>query len=80
MVKLKLAVGTSANLYDPHDLTVQIGNQDTISGLTYDTLLGLVSTQFAFTRAQFIRMWKTLIWKRVHDVAYREKGVRSQVE
>lgn len=56
--------------------TIRIENQDTLSGLTYDQLAAVSNIQLNMTRAQFIRIWKTLIYKRVQDILMMEKQVR----
>lgn len=48
-----------------YDITMNIANQDTISGLTFDQLHQLTAVDAPMTRDQFIRTWKTLILHRV---------------
>lgn len=55
---------------------VNITNQDTLSGETYDQLQQISSVQLPITRAKFIRMWKTIILKRTQDVYESQYMVR----
>ncbi len=47
---LKLTLGRMDARYTVHDLTLAIENQNTLSGLIFDTLTGLVSIQLPITR------------------------------
>lgn len=73
----KLEIGRMDSLSLLTDLVLRIDAQNTLSGLVYDMCLGLVSINLPITRPNFIRMWKTFLWKRVHDVYYREKSIRA---
>lgn len=53
-----------------------IDNQDTVPGMVYDQMQQLVSVDLLLTRAQYIRVNKTLLLKRVQDVYEKEKSVR----
>lgn len=55
---------------------VNIDNQDTLSGQTYDRLAAISTVALPITRANFIRIWKTLILKRTQDVYESEYKVR----
>lgn len=57
---------------------VEIDGQDTLSGQTYDQLLQLSNVALGITRNNFIRMWKTLILKRVQDVYEKQTHVRGE--
>lgn len=59
-----------------YDFPVNITAQNTLSGRTYDQMLQIVNADLPITRDNFIRMWKTLILKRVQDVYGKEKHVR----
>lgn len=61
-----------------HSFIVQIEGQDTLSGVTYDTIQQMFTVDLPLNRADFIRMWKTLILKRTQDVYELERHVRSQ--
>lgn len=56
--------------------TVQIANQDTLSGETYDQLAQISTVTLPITRANFIAMWKSLLLKRIQDVFEQEYGTR----
>lgn len=59
-----------------HDISVSINNQNTLSGTTYDQLEILCNDEqktLPISRDDFIRMWKTIILKRVQDVFQEEK-------
>lgn len=60
------------------DVTLMINNQDTLSGLTYDQLESLTTTALPINRVNFIRMWKTILLKRVMDVFEGEKHRRAE--
>lgn len=62
--------------YAIQDRVVQIANQNTLSGLVYDQLEQLVNVNLPITRDEFIRVYKTLLLKRVQDVYEKEKLVR----
>lgn len=57
---------------------VNIDVQDTLSGETYDQLQTISSVTLPITRARFIRMWKTLILKRIQDVFEQEFLIRPE--
>lgn len=55
---------------------IQIDNQDTLSGYTYDQMHQLTMVDFPITRENFIIVWKALILKRVQDLySYKIKRV-----
>lgn len=58
--------------------TLNIADQDTLSGMTYDQLLQLSNIALGITRANFIRMWKTLILKRTQDVHEKQNHTRGE--
>lgn len=57
---------------------VNIDGQNTLSGETYDQLQQLSTTPLPITRDEFIRMWKTLMLKRVQDVYEQEYLTRPE--
>lgn len=63
---------TLFNRMDRDGLVVEhvanIDNQTTLSGEVYDLLQRISSVTLPITRANFIRVWKTLILKRVQDI------------
>jgi hypothetical protein len=63
--------------YFIRDIQVDIENQNALAAATYDQLLQLTMVELPITRADFIRMWKTLILKRVQDVYESEKCQRA---
>lgn len=63
--------------YHIREHTVRINTQDTLPTLVYQTLTELVTWDLPITEPQFIRMWKTLILKRIQDVFESEKSRRS---
>ncbi|CRL05798.1 CLUMA_CG018826, isoform A [Clunio marinus] len=69
-------LGRMESDYTVVDHPVQIANQDSLSGATYDQMQAICSTDMNLTRNDFIRMWKTLILKRVQDVYEIEKHLR----
>lgn len=64
--------------YHIQDIAVQISIQDSLPTVTYQQLVQLTTMDLPITLAQFVRMWKTLILKRVQDVYENEKRVRSE--
>ncbi len=72
--ELKLMLGRMDHRWVLHDLIVNINNQDNLATRTYDIMASLIRVDFPMTRAQFITIWKTLLYKRVQDVYTREKG------
>lgn len=71
-----ITLGRMDSVYQIVDVTVQIANQDTLSGATYDQMEQLSTIDLPITRANFIRMWKTLILKRTQDIFENAKGLR----
>lgn len=59
------------------DLRVSIANQNTIASYTYQQMEQLSTVALALTQDNFIRLWKTLILKRVQDVYEQEKHRRA---
>lgn len=57
---------------------IMIEQQNTLSGHTYDTLANLDRSPLLINRQNFIRMWKTLVLKRVQDLHERHTGMRPQ--
>lgn len=55
---------------------VDIDAQNTLSGEVYDTLQQISSTPLPISRANFIRIWKTLMLKRVQDIYENEHKQR----
>lgn len=74
---LSLTFGRMDSDYTVIDHPVQIANQDTLSGETYDQLQAISSIDLNMNRENFIRMWKTLILKRTQDIYEIEKNIRS---
>lgn len=60
--------GRRDSQYLPFEFPLRIDNQDTFSGRTYDQMLQLVNADLPVTREEFIRMWKTILYKRTQDV------------
>lgn len=63
--------------YLRREFPVQIERQDTLSGACYDMMEQLSVADLPMARANFIRMWKTLILKRVQDVYEKETKRRA---
>lgn len=59
-------------------MIVSIDNQSTLATATYLQLEQLCAVDLPLTESQFIRMWKTLILKRVQDIYEQEKHTRAQ--
>lgn len=74
---IQMTFGRMDSDYTIVDHVLQIANQDTLSGETYDQLQAISSIDLNITRPNFIRMWKTLILKRVQDIFEIEKNVRA---
>lgn len=70
--------GSRATTYLVQDFAFNIDVQNTVATSTYNQMQVLVPVNFAMTLQQFIRMWKTLILKRVQDVYEREKHIRPE--
>ena len=66
------------NIYRVYDCAITIDSQETVSGTTCDQLIQLVRTDLPINKNDFIRMWKTLLFKRVQDVYEKEKYIRSE--
>jgi len=58
------------------DLAFNIGGQDSLSGAVWDQISDLLTVEPIISRENFIRMWKTIILKRLVDVFSKEKGRR----
>lgn len=65
---------------DYHTLArvINIEGQQSIPGIVHDQLSQLTTVDLPITRANYIRMWKTLILKRVQDVIERQRLVRPE--
>lgn len=59
------------------DVVVNVEAQETLATATYQQMLQLTSLDFPITQQNFVRMWKTIILKRVHDVYEMEKHRRA---
>lgn len=57
--------------------TMRVDNQTTLSSAVYNVLAELVTWPLPITQDEFIRMWKTLMLKRIQDVFESEKSRRS---
>lgn len=64
--------------YTVVDHAVDINGQDTLPGMVYDQMSQLTTIDLPIDRPGFIRVWKTLILKRLQDVFEQEKRVRAQ--
>lgn len=62
--------------YTVVDHTARIANQTTIPAMVYDTLTELSPLTPPLTKAEFTRMWRTLILRRTQDVYDNEKCSR----
>lgn len=68
--------GRMDNDYQIVEHNARIANQNTLSGEVYDQILKMCTFPLPITRANFIRMWKTLILKRIQDIYECEKKQR----
>lgn len=57
---------------------LRVDEQDTMSGATYDQMVQLSNVNLNLDRESFIRMWKTLLLKRVQDTY--EKAVHMRAD
>lgn len=73
---MSLSFGRLDSDYTVVEHVLSIDNQDTLSGLTYDQLAQLLTIDPAINRNDFIRMWKSLILKRTHDVFAKVNGIQ----
>lgn len=64
--------------YHIQDRIVQIDGQQTLPTLVYNQMEQLVSIQLPLNLNEFIRVWRTILLKRVQDVYEREKSVRPE--
>jgi hypothetical protein len=55
------------------DVAINIDAQETLATATYNQLVQLAALELPINAADFVRMWKTLILKRVLDVYESEK-------
>lgn len=76
--EMSYSFGRMDSDYSVQDHVTRIGEQDTVSGATYDQLLQLTSVDLDITRENFVRTWKTIILKRVQDIYEKEKHIRPQ--
>lgn len=76
--ELQMDFGRLDSTMIPQYLTVSIGNQDTVSTTTFDQLHQLTTVDAPLTRNEFIRVWKSIILRRVQDVIEQDSGVRSE--
>jgi hypothetical protein len=60
------------------DHKIKIDNQESLSSMTYDMMNSMVKRKMALSKAEFVRMWKTLILKRAQDVYTASKGKRPE--
>lgn len=60
------------------DHAVNINGQDSLPGMVHDQMSQLTTIDLQIDRPSFIRIWKTLILKRLQDVFEQEKRVRAQ--
>lgn len=67
-----MSFGRMDSDYRVRILTINIDEQDTLSGATYDQLLQLTTVDLPLTRNQFIQVWKTLLLKRVQDIIEKQ--------
>lgn len=68
-----------ANDYAVVDVTVNIEDQNSVSGAVFDQLDVLSKDQsLPISRNEFIQMWKTLILKRVQDVYEEFKKIKCE--
>lgn len=75
---LKQNFGRCDPLRDVETFEVSIDTQDTLSALTYNTLVDVCLDDIPITEEAFIRMWKTLLLKRCQDVFEKEYKQRPQ--
>lgn len=73
----KMNFGRMDSDYHVEEHQVQIGNQDTLSGLTFDQMEQQSTVRLPMTREAFQQMWKTVILKRVQDVVYASTQIVS---
>lgn len=73
-----LEFGRADNDYVVVDIPVSIDNQNSLSGIVYRQLIALSALELDLTEAQFTRMWKSLILKRVQDIYQKEKKQRHE--
>lgn len=74
---MTLNFGRMDSDYTVVDHTLQIENQDTLSGKTYDMIKQISSIELNMTKEQFQQLWKTLLLKRAQDVYEMEKQVQA---
>lgn len=72
-----LEFGRSQSDYTVRDFKLSIGNQDSLAKATYQQIFNLSLDELPITEDDFVRMWKTLILKRVQDVFETVKCQRS---
>lgn len=72
-----LEFGRTQSDYTVRDFKLSIDNQNSLSKATYQQIFNLSLDQLPITEDEFVRMWKTLILKRVQDVYESTKCQRS---
>lgn len=74
---LLLDFGRLDSTHRIHNLRISIANQETIASYTYQQMEQLSAVALVIEMNDFIRLWKTLILKRVQDVYKQEKHRRA---
>lgn len=72
----QLAFGRLDSDYTVVELTAQIENQDDMATATFNAIQSVLSIDMTLTQAQFTRMWKTILLKRLQDIYEAEKFAR----
>lgn len=76
--QLLLDFGRLDSTYRRHDLIVNVDAQISVAQATYQQLEQLSAIALPMDEANFVRMWRTLILKRVQDVFELEKHRRAE--
>lgn len=75
---LLLDFGRLDSTYRRINVTMSIDNQNTVARAVYRQMEQLCSVALLINEVNFIRMWKTLILKRVQDIYEQEKHTHAE--
>lgn len=75
---ITLGFGKMDSDYTVVDHTLQVANQDTLSGAVYEQLRMISSIELNMTKPHFIKVWKQILLKRAQDLYEMEKQVKPE--
>lgn len=63
--------------HTPYEHKINVNEQETLAKAVYETFLDMTTTDLPLNETDFVRMWKTLLVKRIQDIFESEKHRRS---